>query len=126
MHFASVYRAPVLLNIVNNQWAISSFAGVAGAEQATFAARALAYGLPGLRVEGNDFLAVHTATTWAADRAYANLGATVIEFFTYRGGAFDERRPAEVPGRWRGGEMAARRSDRPVEDTPDRARRVVR
>ena len=55
--FASVYRAPVILNIVNNQWAISTFQGVAGGEQATFAARALGYGLPGLRVDGNDFLA---------------------------------------------------------------------
>ena len=87
MHFASVYRAPVLLNIVNNQWAISTFSGIAGAGQATFAARALAYGLPGLRVDGNDFLAVYAATTWAADRARVNLGATVIELFTYRASA---------------------------------------
>ena len=82
--FASVYRAPVVLNIVNNQWAISSFQGIAGGEQTTFAARAIGYGLPGLRVDGNDFLAVHAATTWAAERARANLGATVIEHFTYR------------------------------------------
>ena len=38
--FASVYRAPVILNVVNNQWAISSFQGIAGGESATFAARA--------------------------------------------------------------------------------------
>ena len=82
--FASVYRAPVILNIVNNQWAISTFQGVAGGEQATFAARALGYGLPGLRVDGNDFLAVYAASKWAADRARSNRGATVIEFFTYR------------------------------------------
>ena len=82
--FASVYRAPVVLNIVNNQWAISSFQGIAGGEQTTFAARAIGYGLPGLRVDGNDFLAVHAATTWAAERARANLGATVIEHFTSR------------------------------------------
>ena len=56
--FAAVYRAPVVLNIVNNQWAISSFAGVAGAEETTFAARAIGYGIPGLRVDGNDALAV--------------------------------------------------------------------
>lgn len=84
LQFAAVYRAPVLLNIVNNQWAISTFQGVAGGEQATFAARALGYGLPALRVDGNDFLAVYAATKWAADRARANLGATVIELFTYR------------------------------------------
>ncbi|HEY2658666.1 MAG TPA: 3-methyl-2-oxobutanoate dehydrogenase (2-methylpropanoyl-transferring) subunit alpha [Caulobacteraceae bacterium] len=82
--FASVYRAPVVLNIVNNQWAISSFQGIAGGERTTFAARAVGYGLPGLRVDGNDFLAVHAATAWAAERARANLGATVIELFTYR------------------------------------------
>jgi 2-oxoisovalerate dehydrogenase E1 component alpha subunit len=82
--FASVYRAPVILNIVNNQWAISTFQGVAGGEEATFAARALGYGLPGLRVDGNDFLAVYAATQWAAERARNNHGATVIELFTYR------------------------------------------
>jgi 2-oxoisovalerate dehydrogenase E1 component alpha subunit len=87
LHFAAVYRAPVLLNIVNNQWAISTFQGIAGGEQTTFAARALGYGLPGLRVDGNDFLAVYAATRWAADRARANLGATVIELFTYRASA---------------------------------------
>lgn len=82
--FASVYRAPVILAITNNQWAISSFSGVAGAEQTTFAAKAIAYGIPGLRVDGNDFLAVWAATRWAAERARANLGATLIEFVTYR------------------------------------------
>jgi len=83
--FATVYRAPVILNIVNNQWAISSFAGVAGAEETTFAARAIGYGLPGLRVDGNDALAVYAATRWAAERARANHGPTLIEMFTYRG-----------------------------------------
>jgi 2-oxoisovalerate dehydrogenase E1 component alpha subunit len=82
--FAAVYRAPVILNIVNNQWAISSFSGIAGAELTTFAARAVGYGIAGLRVDGNDALAVHAATSWAADRARANLGPTLIEFFTYR------------------------------------------
>lgn len=82
--FASVYRAPVILAITNNQWAISTFSGIAGAERTTFAAKALAYGIPGLRVDGNDFLAVCAATEWAAARARANLGATLIEFVTYR------------------------------------------
>ncbi|MGH6888935.1 MAG: thiamine pyrophosphate-dependent enzyme [Rhizomicrobium sp.] len=82
--FAAVYRAPVILNIVNNQWAISTFQGIAGGEQTTFAARAIGYGLPGLRVDGNDFLAVFAATQWAAERARANRGATVIELYTYR------------------------------------------
>jgi len=82
--FASVYRAPVILNIVNNQWAISTFSGVAGAEATTFAARAIGYGIAGLRVDGNDALAVYAATRWAADRARSNQGPTMIEHFTYR------------------------------------------
>jgi 2-oxoisovalerate dehydrogenase E1 component alpha subunit len=85
--FASVYRAPVVLNVVNNQWAISTFQGIAGGDQTTFAARAMAYGIPGLRVDGNDFLAVYAVTKWAADRARANLGPTLIELFTYRASA---------------------------------------
>lgn len=82
--FASVYRAPVVLNIVNNQWAISSFSGFAGAEATTFAARAIGYGIAGLRVDGNDALAVYAATQWAAERARTNQGPTLIEHFTYR------------------------------------------
>jgi 2-oxoisovalerate dehydrogenase E1 component alpha subunit len=84
LNFASVYRAPVILNVVNNQWAISSFQGIAGGEQATFAARGIGYGVPGLRVDGNDFLAVYAAMQWAAERARSNLGATLIEHYTYR------------------------------------------
>lgn len=51
MTFAAVYNAPVIFNVVNNQWAISSFSGFAGAERTTFAARAIGYGIAGLRVE---------------------------------------------------------------------------
>ncbi len=82
--FAAVYQAPVILAVVNNQWAISSFSGIAGAEQATFASRAVGYGIAGLRVDGNDALAVVAAVRWAADRARSNKGPTLIEFFTYR------------------------------------------
>jgi 2-oxoisovalerate dehydrogenase E1 component alpha subunit len=85
--FASVYRPPVILNVVNNQWAISTFQGVAGGENAPFAARAHGYGIPSLRVDGNDYLAVHAATAWAVERARRNLGATLIEWVTYRAGA---------------------------------------
>jgi 2-oxoisovalerate dehydrogenase E1 component alpha subunit len=84
MTFAAVYNAPAILCVVNNQWAISSFSGIAGAEKATFAQRGVGYGLPSLRVDGNDVLAVYSAVRWAADRARSNLGATLIEFFTYR------------------------------------------
>jgi 2-oxoisovalerate dehydrogenase E1 component alpha subunit len=96
--FASVYRAPVILNIVNNQWAISSYQGIAGGEETTFAARAVGYGLPGLRVDGNDILAVYAATAWAAERARANHGATVIELFTYRA---ESHSTSDDPSRYR-------------------------
>ena len=85
--FAHVYRAPVILNVVNNQWAISSFQDVAGGEQTTFAARGVGCGIASLRVDGNDFLAVYAASRWAAERARSNLGPTLIEWITYRGGA---------------------------------------
>jgi 2-oxoisovalerate dehydrogenase E1 component alpha subunit len=98
MTFASVYRAPCIINVVNNQWAISSFQGIAGGEQTTFAARAVGYGLPPLRVDGNDFLAVYAATRWAAERARANLGSTMIELFTYRAGAHST---SDDPSRYR-------------------------
>jgi 2-oxoisovalerate dehydrogenase E1 component alpha subunit len=85
--FASVYRPPVILNVVNNQWAISSYQGIAGGESARFAARAHGFGIPSLRVDGNDYLAVHAVSLWAAERARANLGPTLIEWVTYRAGA---------------------------------------
>ncbi|WDF74598.1 thiamine pyrophosphate-dependent enzyme [Novosphingobium sp. KACC 22771] len=104
--FASVYRAPVILCVTNNQWAISSFSGIAGANETTFAAKALAYGIPGLRVDGNDFLAVWAATQWAAERARLNLGATLIELFTYRASGHStaddpaKYRPADEALQW--------------------------
>jgi len=85
--FASTYRAPVVLNIVNNQWAISTFQGIARGGSGTFAARGLGFGIPALRVDGNDYLAVHAVAKWAAERARANLGPTLVEYVTYRVGA---------------------------------------
>jgi 2-oxoisovalerate dehydrogenase E1 component alpha subunit len=85
--FAHVYRAPVILNVVNNQWAISSFQSIAGGEGTTFAARGVGCGIASLRVDGNDFLAVYAASRWAAERARGNLGPTLIEWVTYRAGA---------------------------------------
>jgi 2-oxoisovalerate dehydrogenase E1 component alpha subunit len=84
--FAHVYRAPVILNVVNNQWAISSFQAIAGGEATTFAARGLGCGIASLRVDGNDFLAVYAASQWAAERARNNFGPTLIEWVTYRAG----------------------------------------
>ncbi len=85
--FAAVYQAPVLLNVVNNQWAISTFQGTAGGQRRAFAARGLGLGIPGIRVDGNDLLAIYSATLWAADRARRGGGPTLIELVTYRGGA---------------------------------------
>jgi len=96
--FASTYRAPVILNIVNNQWAISTFQGIARGGSGTFAARGLGFGLPSLRVDGNDYLAVHAVARWAAERARRNLGATLIEYVTYRVGAHS---PSDDPSAYR-------------------------
>ncbi len=85
--FAAVYQAPVILNVVNNQWAISTFQGTAGGQRRPFAARGLGLGIPGIRVDGNDFLAIYAATLWAADHARRGHGPTLIEHVTYRGGA---------------------------------------
>lgn len=85
--FASTYKAPVILNVVNNQWAISTFQGIARGGSGTFAARGLGFGIPALRVDGNDYLAVYAVAKWAAERARSNLGPTVVEYVTYRAGA---------------------------------------
>ncbi len=98
MTFAAVYQAPVILNIVNNQWAISTFQGTAAGQRRAFAARGLGLGIPGLRVDGNDFLAVYSATLWAADRARRGGGPTLIELVTYRGGAHST---SDDPGKYR-------------------------
>lgn len=101
MTFASVYRAPVILNVVNNQWAISSFSGFAGSEATTFAARAVGYGIAGLRIDGNDALAVYAAVEWAAERARNNYGPTLIEHFTYRS---EGHSTSDDPSRYRSAE----------------------
>lgn len=96
--FAKVYKAPVILNVVNNQWAISTFQGYAGGEQRSFAARGPGVGIAGLRVDGNDYLAVYAATRWAAERARSGEGATLIELVTYRAGAHST---SDDPARYR-------------------------
>lgn len=86
MVFASTYRPPVVLNIVNNQWAISTFQGIARGGVGTFAARGHGFGIPALRVDGNDYLAVFAVAKWAAERARNGHGPTLIEHVTYRAG----------------------------------------
>ncbi|HEY2684239.1 MAG TPA: thiamine pyrophosphate-dependent enzyme [Steroidobacteraceae bacterium] len=96
--FASVYQAPAILNVVNNQWAISTFQGYAGGEQRSFAGRGPGYGMPGIRVDGNDFLAVYAVTQWAAERARTGHGPTLIELVTYRAAAHST---SDDPARYR-------------------------
>ena len=115
--FAAVYNAPVVFNVVNNQWAISSFSGFAGAERTTFAARAIGYGIAGLRVDGNDPLAVYAATQWAANRARSNMGPTLIEHFTYRA---EGHSTSDDPGQYR---SAQERTEWPLGDPVMRLKR---
>jgi 2-oxoisovalerate dehydrogenase E1 component alpha subunit len=104
--FASTYSPPVVLNIVNNQWAISTPQAVARGAAPTFAARAIGFGLPALLVDGNDYLAVYGAASWAIERARRKLGPTVIEWVTYRAGAHSTSddpsgyRPKDDASRW--------------------------
>jgi 2-oxoisovalerate dehydrogenase E1 component alpha subunit len=102
--FAAVYQAPVILNVVNNQWAISTFQGYAGGEQRSFAARGPGYGVAGVRVDGNDFLAVSAVTSWAAERARTGAGPTLIELVTYRAAAHST---SDDPARYRAKDDAA-------------------
>ncbi|WP_170401986.1 3-methyl-2-oxobutanoate dehydrogenase (2-methylpropanoyl-transferring) subunit alpha [Ruegeria arenilitoris] len=104
MVFASTYKAPVVLNIVNNQWAISTFQGIARGGVGTFAARGHGFGIPSLRVDGNDYLAVHAVAGWAAERARRGLGPTLIEYVTYRAGGHSS---SDDPSAYRSGEEAS-------------------
>src|SRR6202046_138465 len=115
--FASVYQAPAILNLVNNQWAISTFQGYAGGEQRSFAARGPGYGIAGIRVAGNDFLAVHAVTQWAAERARTGAGPTLIELVTYRGAAHST---SDDPARYRAKDDA---EHWPLGDPIDRLKR---
>jgi 2-oxoisovalerate dehydrogenase E1 component alpha subunit len=85
--FASTYQAPVILNIVNNHWAISTPEDFARGASATFADRGYGFSIPALRVDGNDYLAVYAVSQWAAERARTNRGPTMIEWVTLRVGA---------------------------------------
>ena len=83
LNFAGVFQAPVVFICQNNQWAIS----VPRSKQThakTIAQKALAHGLPGIQVDGNDILAVYSASREAVERARSGDGPTLIESFTYR------------------------------------------
>lgn len=84
-NFAGVLKAPLIMVLVNNQWAISTPTSKQTAA-ATFADKAMAFGIPGIRVDGNDVIAVHDAVANARQRAIAGEGPTLIEAFTFRMG----------------------------------------
>lgn len=83
MNFAGVYRTPCVLICQNNHWSISVPSERQTASK-TFAVKAHAYGVPGIRVDGNDALAVYRVVKEAVDRARAGDGPTFIESVTYR------------------------------------------
>ena len=82
MVFAASYDAPVVFFCQNNHWAISVPTEVQS--RIPLANRAQGYGFPGIRVDGNDVLAVHAVTRWALEHARAGKGPVLIEAFTYR------------------------------------------
>ncbi len=83
MNFAGVWKAPVVFICQNNQWAIS-MPRSKQTRAVTLAQKAIAAGIPGLQVDGNDVLATYVATKDALARAYAGEGPTMIEALTYR------------------------------------------
>lgn len=113
LNFASVYRPPCILHTVDNQWAISTHRSLSTGGS-TYAARADAYRLPGLRVDGNDFLAVYAAECWAIERARRGGGPTLVELITYRQEAHStsddpsQYRATQEPQCWPGGDPVER------------------
>jgi pyruvate dehydrogenase E1 component alpha subunit len=83
LNFAGVWHVPVVFVCQNNQWAIS-IPLKKQTHSRTIAQKALAYGFPGIQVDGNDVLAVYAASREAVDRARAGDGPTLIECVTYR------------------------------------------
>ncbi|TFE33800.1 thiamine pyrophosphate-dependent dehydrogenase E1 component subunit alpha [Frankia sp. B2] len=80
--WAASFGAPIVFFCQNNQWAISTPSR--RQSPVRLARRADGFGFPGLRVDGNDVLAVHAVTTWALDRARSGRGPVLIEANTYR------------------------------------------
>ena len=83
LNFAGVMRTPTIFLCQNNQWAISLPREKQTASK-TIAQKAVSYGFPGILVDGNDVLALYSATKEAVERARRGEGPTLIESFTYR------------------------------------------
>jgi pyruvate dehydrogenase E1 component alpha subunit len=103
MNFGAVYEAPVIFFCQNNQWAIS-VPFEKQTKSGTVAIKAKAYGMPGVRVDGNDILAVYKVMKEAADRARAGDGPTLIEAVTFRMGPHSS---SDDPSRYRPDEVVA-------------------
>ncbi len=86
LNFAGVWKVPVIFTIQNNQYAIS-VPVKSQTKSVNLAVKALAFGLPGIKVDGNDFFAMYVAYREAFKNAQAGDGATLIEALTYRKGA---------------------------------------
>ncbi|WAN63331.1 Pyruvate dehydrogenase E1 component alpha subunit [Candidatus Phytoplasma rubi] len=86
LNFASVYQAPLVVVIQNNQYAISTPRKIASNSE-TLAQKAYAFGIPGIQVDGNDVLAVHIAVKQFVERARQKKGPGLLEIVTYRMGA---------------------------------------
>lgn len=97
LNFAAVWKVPAVFIIQNNQWAISVPLSKQSVS-ATLAVKAVAFGLPGVRVDGNDLLAVYRETKAAVDRARAGGGPTLLELVTFRMGGHSS---ADDPTRYR-------------------------
>ena len=86
LNFAAAFDAPLVVVIQNNQWAISTPRSKATKAE-TLAQKAVAFGIPGIQVDGNDILAMYVATKEAAEHARSGKGPVLIEAVTYRLGA---------------------------------------
>jgi pyruvate dehydrogenase E1 component alpha subunit len=103
MNFAAVWKVPAVFFCQNNQWAIS-VPLAAQTVSSSLAVKAVAYGMPGIRVDGNDLLAVIAAQREAVDRARAGGGPTFIEAVTFRMGGHSS---SDDPTRYREAELVA-------------------
>jgi pyruvate dehydrogenase E1 component alpha subunit len=103
-NFAGVRKAPVVFFCLNNQWAISTPANLQTASP-SFAVKALGYGFPGVRIDGNDALAVHVTVKEAVERARRGGGPTMIEALSYRVSAHTS---SDDPTRYRDEKITAR------------------
>jgi pyruvate dehydrogenase E1 component alpha subunit/2-oxoisovalerate dehydrogenase E1 component alpha subunit len=100
MNFAAVYKAPCVIVCQNNHWSISVPTALQTASQ-TIAIKAHAYGMPGVRVDGNDVVAVHRVLRGAIERARRGEGPTFVEAVTYRMGPHSS---SDDPTRYRSNE----------------------